>query len=197
MPDIDINEGLLQWGKADVYKNYLSKFVESYSTSGLTLADLFKNQDEVTASAFTHKLKGAAANLALKKVAGVAGQLEAALRRGVFPAEILEALEQAIEKASVAIAAWQPGGENLGSKTPSPQSLDHPDQVLAMLEQLLLALDQDNPAIAEPLLSQLQNRLPNAELADIQAKLAMFDFRGAESSTLAVIKKMNLNDSQK
>lgn len=195
LPDIDIDEGLSQWGKTEVYKTYLDKFVESYSISGLTLANLFNKQDLVAASAFTHKLKGAAANLALKKVACLAGELEAALRRGIFSIEILESLKRAIEQASVAIEAWQVDGENFGANQSAPGGSAHPEQLPAMLEQLLLALDQDNPAVAEPVLTQLQGILPNAELTDIKSKLTRFDFRGAESATLAIIKKIKLNAS--
>ncbi|MCQ8130103.1 PAS domain S-box protein [Methylomonas rivi] len=181
LPDIAIDEALKQWGEAEIYGNYLRHFVENYASCGTRIAELLAGHDELAAATLSHKLKGAAATLGLKKAAHSAQMLEAALKRGVFNEELLESLQTALDQACQAVETWL----NSSEKPPVPSAdllgAASPEQLIDLLKQLLEALDEDNPAVAKPVLSKLQHKIPEALFAELQAKLTVYDFRGAEA----------------
>ncbi len=73
----------------------------------------------------------------------------------------------------------------------------HSVELIVLLEQLLTALDQDNPAVVEPLLLKLEGQSPKQALAEIQAKLSTFDFRGSETLALDLLNKIKTSTDSK
>ena len=63
-----------------------------------------------------------------------------------------------------------------------------PDEtaVPPLLDELLLALDRDDPDEAEPILDRLSGKLPADQLAALRERLDVFDFRGAEAVVAAL-----------
>jgi PAS domain S-box-containing protein len=196
-PAIALDEARQQWGNDQVYRHYLRQFVEHYADCGTHLAQLIAEGDLPEAVALVHKLKGAAGSLGLKGAAVAAQTLETALRQENFRAPMIESLQSGIDQTAAAIADWT--AETAASLANAAEPLEpaNSEALVELLQQLLQALDQDNPAVAKPVLAKLQNRLPEAQLADIQAKLMMFDFRAAEVLTLAVLDRIQANPNPK
>ncbi len=194
LPDIAFDEFTWRWGNDDVYRRYLRQFAETYANCGTSIAKLIAEYDQPGAAALAHKLKGAAGTLGLKIVAAQAEMVETSLRQGSFSTAVIESLQSAIDKASVAIADWQPerqAPEPDDTGLPCPDT--SPEALIELLQQLLQAMDQDNPAFAKPALAKLQHKIPETLFAQIQAQLTLYDFRAAEALTLAALNNIQAN----
>jgi CheY-like chemotaxis protein/HPt (histidine-containing phosphotransfer) domain-containing protein len=186
--DADFSKMAIEWGNIDVYRRYLGQFVENYATCGDSIAKLIAEDNDSGAAALTHKLKGAAGSLGLKNVAAQALMVEGIIRQGNFSGTEIEPLQSSIDQAWAAIADWLPGKATAQTKDGKlSSSTASNEELIELLQQLLHALDQDNPTIAKPVLSKLQDIIPQKLYANIQAQLALYDFRAAEALTLATL----------
>lgn len=176
-PGIDMEYGLRQWGSRDVYQTFLEKFAEVYVRAGDEIATFVQNGDSPAALALVHKLRGAAGNLALKKVAEQARLLEGSVSAGKPSADDAEALQELINKACHSITQLPAKSY----KGPEQALTNNPDQqALSLLWQLLEALNQDSPHSVEPLLGALRTKIAEADWVKLNECVSNFDFRGAE-----------------
>src|SRR5450830_1345638 len=76
---IDIAVGLEAWGSVDLYRKFLSKFVEQYKCTGSDILAHIQVDDPTQAKTLAHKLRGSAGTLALTDVYRLATELEALL----------------------------------------------------------------------------------------------------------------------
>ncbi|AXE30817.1 hypothetical protein DK842_13515 [Chromobacterium phragmitis] len=184
LPGLALSRGLLIWRDADVYRQYLRKFARDYGDC----VDALAQAESEAAQALTHKLKGAAGNLALEEVSARAARLEASLAAGRDPALELAALRVALCQALESIARYAP--------VPSPAAADAPAAASAslalLLHQAMQAFNLDNPAEVEPVLSQLGQLLPSDQLAPLRDAVENFDFRGGEAATQALAEALGL-----
>ncbi len=68
----------------------------------------------------------------------------------------------------------------------------YPDEIEALLVQLLNALDQNNPGQADPLLLTLEKRLGTEPVASVKAQLRDFNFPEAKMLTLVLRQQVKL-----
>lgn len=196
LPGLDFKKGIEQWADAAVYQIYLNKFVESYQTCGQTFLQMMVKPDAVAAQTLAHKLKGIAGNLALPMVAEHAQNLETAFKKGCADHTAIQALQGAVDQACQAIRLCSSPDKQAGTATASRPVAEMPESIQFLLEQLLSALNADNPDNAEPYVHKLQHRLPDDVLATLQKQLSLFDFRGAEATTLAELNNLKSSDRQ-
>ncbi|MBF0140255.1 MAG: PAS domain S-box protein [Magnetococcales bacterium] len=105
LPGLDVTNGLILWRQAEIYRKFLRMFVDEYIDSARTMTrTIVENPKD--AAALAHKLKGAAANLALPDVVRFAAEIEGRLNGGVGVNEVLPQLQQALDTALVSIARY-------------------------------------------------------------------------------------------
>jgi signal transduction histidine kinase/DNA-binding response OmpR family regulator len=194
LPGVDLGKGLSHWGEEKIYAKFLNKFANSYKNAGHEIAELLRLDDRVGAAALTHKLKGVAGNLALKDAEECLSRLEALVQAGTAAIESVEPLQKAIDEVCASIAIWTNAHAGAGDQLPPlTASADIPGEPRLILEQLLCALDQDDPDGAEPYISQLQGRIPAADFNLIREQLDEFAFRGAEETIRILIQRLNFD----
>jgi hypothetical protein len=94
----------------------------------------------------------------------------------------------------VAIADWSHDSKEHQADGANPIGQNtNPDELAKLLNDLFAALDQDNPTVAKPALSKLQNKIPKSLYRDIQSQLEQYNFRAAETLTLAAITNIQGN----
>jgi len=172
---IDAERGLRNWGDGAVFKKYLCRFVEKHSQDGHGIAQLLTQGRREDAAAILHKLKGAAGSMALTAVWRQAETLERTLHEADDGETQVRDLQEALEAARSAIATYC-----LDKQTPM-EAAPYETSTTGLFDELLRALDRDNPDAAEPILNGLLGRVPADRLAAMRERLEAFDFRGTEA----------------
>jgi HPt (histidine-containing phosphotransfer) domain-containing protein len=178
--------GLANWRSQPAYSRYLEVFTQSYHD----VIAQFARLDAAEARALAHKLKGAAAALALPDVSTEAAELERALGHhdSADTGPLAAALQVAFDSIARYTAQYGAGPAATGAD-PTPEApaaaapLDAAAQARlgALISAALTALDSDDPDVIEPALQQLGAQLTAAQLAPLQAAVDGFDFRAAEA----------------
>ncbi len=171
--------GLRQWKKHDVYQTFLEKFAKVYSKAGDEIAAFVEQGDLAGASALSHKLRGAAGNLALKKVAEQVRRLDDNLTTGDYYPSDAAVLQDLLNEVCHSIAQL-PVKHRKTCRDDSSQALD--EDVLSLLRQLLEALNEDNPHSAEPILEELRSKIAEQDWIKINECVSNFNFRDAEQT---------------
>ena len=193
LPGMDISLGIKLWQDVPLYQAYLSQFVAQYQSIGDELIGLLRQGQLDAVAALVHKIKGSAANLALKAVAEESFAVEVALKQDEAILQAVDGLQRAMDQAANNLAIWLPLESTSTAK--QRQTLeDHVSReaVAPLLEQLLLALDEDNPSHSQPLLSELETLLGETTMAPIKSLIMAFDFRQAEALTRQLRIQLNL-----
>jgi PAS domain S-box-containing protein len=182
---LDLRQGLKIWGTHDKYQRYLRKFAAAYCDAAMQIRRNAAAGDTSGAVALSHKLAGAAANVALPSVAGLARRLESALLEPVAGELLLQELEVAMGAALDAVAHCAPplaadqasgGGASLA-----------PDAALApLIARMSAALEEGMPEPALAALAGMAQHVPPALLAPIAACIDDFDWPGAARCTAAL-----------
>lgn len=175
---IDINKGLSVWKDMAVYRKFLFKFASDYADCSSRLRLACAADDLAAVRSLAHKLKGVAGNLALLEVAQHATEIESIEHTDGSDAA-LQQLQASLDIvfASIQLLAIE-SVETTEPAVITPVAVEH---TLALLAELLRALDTDNPDHANQLLHDLTSALPADTLAAIRARVDDFDFRGAET----------------
>ncbi len=173
---IDWVRGIALWGSDTVLLAAIQRFVLEYRDAGAQIAALIQRGEPVSAIELVHRLRGAAANLALLPLSRLAGQLEHALK-GAVPAateELLAGLSQALRV--------------LPSELPELTStrLDKPAANAVELHQLKALIEQARAALqhgelAEQALQQLLDTLPAKSAKALETAINNFDFESADA----------------
>jgi len=195
LPGIDLKRGLTIWGgKVEPYKMYLGKFIRTYPNAVQSIQRNVDSDDIDAAGALAHKLKGAAANLAVADVARIAGEVEENLKAG-HREEVDGALDELLDQLGQSLAIAQRSIDRYMSTTAQivTSAPDTPVQdalnseqleiVSSLIQRMLAALDTDDPGLAKPMLEQLASRIGADQLSDVIASVEDFDCRGAEIAT--------------
>lgn len=192
LPGIDLKAGLALWGDADIYRNYLSRFVEQYSQASDDMAQFDHKGDLKAVAALAHKLKGSSSSLALHTVSRRSHEIEIALENRQSIAITANALQQAIDEVSGSLSVWMA----MPSKPAEPVNRNRYDKangeaVKSALNKLLAVLDEDNPVYAKPMIGELEKLLGAEALAAINDCILSFDFRKAEDLTRNLIDNLD------
>jgi CheY-like chemotaxis protein len=187
---IALDDAARIWRDLAVYRRFLAKFARDNTGSMEQLRLLLEQGNAKLAGALLHKLKGSAGNLALPELTHVAGRLERQLMEGGDVLATLGPLQDAFTRACAAIAAYTAEAGN-GEPAAAPQPPADNARTKALLDELLAALDRDNPDLVTPVLQQLGGLLPAARLAPIGASVEDFDFRRAEQMARELAAELN------
>ena len=176
MPEtaVDWVRGAQLWGSDTALLAAIHRFLEEHSNAATRIRALLQLGQQTAATELTHRVRGAAANLALLPLSRLAGQLEHALK-GAVPAstdELLAALEQAL--ASLPAELPELSGVTLDKPKVGAVELLH---VRPLIEQSLAALQHGE--LAEQALQQLLAALPAERSRALDAAINNFDFERA------------------
>ncbi len=175
MPGLSVVRGLDIWRDAAVYQQYLRKFVRDY---GPLLADMA--QLPVPAmQALSHKLRGAAGNLALDQLAAASTELEAVLKIGADASSALLVVQQAFQVAVGSIELYAGTGHD--GPAACAQTADQA-RLEQLLERALVELGRDTPQGVEPVLLELDALLRREQTAALRHAVEDFDFRAGEAA---------------
>jgi PAS domain S-box-containing protein len=180
---LDLRRGLKIWGTRENFQHYLRKFAAAYSDVAVQIRRHAAIGNTAVAVALSHKLAGAAANVALPAVAGIARRLESALLEPVAGALLLQELDVAMGAALDATADYAPPP---AVDPPSAATLA-PDAALApLIAHMIAALEEGMPESALAALAGMAPHVPPALLAPIAACIDDFDWPGATRHTTAL-----------
>jgi two-component system, sensor histidine kinase and response regulator len=192
LPGLDVTSGLRTWRQAPVYAKFLRKFAQDYRDSARTLALAQRHGHLAEVAALTHKLKGAAGNLALFDVAACARTVDQQLKAGSDVRASLDALGEALGVALASIASYAPEPVVHGGSVMALDA-DQSAQLAGLLQDVLRALDADNLDAAEQVLEALAQLLPSEQLQRLRATLSDFDFRGAELAARHLCESLDIS----
>jgi len=191
LPGIDLAEGKKLWRDEAMYFSYLDKFKQDYEYAGDQIAEALDTDDNDAASALAHKLKGIAGNLALPDVYLHAQKLDASLAAKEAVELSLYLLQQAIAEVCLSIASLTSKVSRVSHPNSSLNyTVEDRDALISLLGRLLEALDKDNPSFAEPLLNEIQSKLPLDEFSVIQKQITDFNFRRAEVAIHSLLARL-------
>ena len=180
---LDQRRGLQLWQTEEKYQRYLRKFAAAYGGVMQDLRRDFANGDTDAVAAASHKLAGAAANVALPEVARLARRLESALDDAGIGAALLKELNIAMGAALSMVAEYAP--PVVEAAVPAgklaPYAIVGP-----LLERMKAALAEGMPEPALVALAQLKPHVTAALLAPIAACIDDYDWEGAAQRTGAI-----------
>ncbi|MCQ8105105.1 PAS domain S-box protein [Methylomonas sp. SURF-2] len=191
LPVIDMPAVRSQWGQLDVYRTYLEKFVAAYAQHGTSIAAACGEGNLKAAAALAHKLYGVAGTLRLPQIAELAGKLETRLKGGEAAFRLATELQAAIDRVCATVDAWTESDKPTATVKPSLDPRE--DDVIALFEGMLKALDRNDPDDSEVWLGRLRQHPTPIQLAELDALLADFDFRGAEAAVRSLLQSLNLS----
>lgn len=192
LPGIDMNAGLTLWGDVEIYRRYLSRFVEQYGQAGAEIKQFERAGDLGSVAVLAHKLKGSSSSLALHAVSLRCQEIETALQNRQSIVSVADALQQGIDEASDSLSIWMAmSSEPAETVHLNRYGKANGEEVKSVLNKLLALLDEDNPAYAKPVLGELENLLGVEALAAINDCILSFDFRKAEDLTRQIIDNLD------
>jgi signal transduction histidine kinase/CheY-like chemotaxis protein len=101
-PGLDVAQALAMWGDEALYRQCLRDFVQEHGDTARAMAEA----DAQAAAALAHKLKGAAAQLALADVRARAEEAELVFKTGLSAQATLAALQAALDTAAASIRQY-------------------------------------------------------------------------------------------
>ncbi len=184
-PGIRVDKGLALWQDPQVYRHYLRKFASDYHDCTQRMADLPRPE----AAALAHKLKGAAGNLALDKVAALASEADLCLQTSADAEAALAALQAALQRALDSIQRY--AAEAPMTSTAPPSALDSA-ALGSVLTRTVAAFDSDDIDAVAPILAELADLLSAEQLAPLRHAADEFDFRSGEVATRALATELGI-----
>ncbi|MBN9697254.1 MAG: PAS domain S-box protein [Zoogloea sp.] len=167
---IDWTTGRQLWGDESAHRAAIHRFLADFGQIVPELRQGLDNPAELAAR--LHRLRGAAGNLALSRVASISGALERDLSANSRQ-ETLAMLDRlADELIDVTEALGLPAAA--GTVTPSLPAREDSALLLPLLQEMDTALSHGE--LAESALVSLRSMLPQSSLAPLEQALDTFDF---------------------
>jgi len=184
---IDWTRGRTLWGSEQAHRDAIHRFLADFGQSVPELRLLLDTPDELAAR--LHRMRGAAGNLALSRVASLGATLERELPAGNRQASLALLDRLADELIDVSETLGLPTAS--GSGTPADAA--HPDnpQLQPLLQELDAALAHGE--LAESALVTLRSMLPQSSLGPLEDALDAFDFDTARQ-VLADLQRRHRKD---
>ena len=175
---IDWERGTRLWGQRALLRDAIARLLGEHEATPAALQTLVAQRDLDGARALAHRLRGAAANLALVPLQTLAQRIEEAARAldrtalvplvAALPAA-MQAVQQALASEADAAAAPAPG---VGQHTPLAPA--QRAQALVAAQALAQALARSE--LAQPPLDALAQLLPGDAMERLQEAIDTFDF---------------------
>ncbi|GAB3124277.1 PAS domain S-box protein [Novispirillum itersonii] len=175
---IDWAQGKRLWGSEDRHRTAIRRFLDEYGHTVPHLRTLSADPAGlVDLAAQIHRLRGAAANLALSRVSGLSAAIESSVKDGDtagLPARLDQLADELLHvEETLGQYAPAPVAETGGAV---PAEVDAA-QVLSQLDRLDQALARSE--LDESLLAELSAALPKAALTPLDDAINSFDFDAA------------------
>ena len=193
---LDIEQGLLRWsGQQEAYQRALRRYARDHQGAAQELKAAMAAGQHAACATLAHRLRGAAANLGMERLADALWHLERALQAPDARAELPALLELAIQRLSEALAAvWaqDAAGQHAEAATPSAAKGLLPldlERVRALGEAMRQSLEhgsfeqQEMAALAEA----LRGRIAAERLQALQRALDDFDFNASSGALQALL----------
>lgn len=172
--DVDWPRGIQLWGSQMAMAAAIRRFLGEHAGSCMDIERLLQDGAQTAAIELVHRLRGAAANLALLRISRLAGQLEHALKGKVAlsAAQLLGALSSALGQAASELPA-EPGEDARVAVSGHDWG-----ELQEQVAQLRAALQHGE--LAEQALQRLLGALPLPRGKALQDAFDDFDFERAE-----------------
>jgi PAS domain S-box-containing protein len=187
---LDVEKGLAYWRDETPYKRYLLQFSRRYGGAADALQASLERHDTMQACSDIHRMRGAAASLALPGLVAISAQIEEQLRQGSGVADLLPSLRLTLKETLEDVAQYVSHGGNAGDMAPAGPDVDP----VASLQDLLRNLDGDDPQAIEASLACLSVRLPPLERERLTLLVEEFDYRAAEQHARVLLEAWQRGD---
>lgn len=172
---IDWSRGQNLWGSEQRHREAIKQFLTSFHDVVPRLRILLTQTDSF--ASLIHKLKGAAANLALSRVTNLCSAIEAELSAQTSD-QIKSALDQLADEVMNVTDALGESTSSSSGQAVSPQVIEV-SQLLPLLQKLDDALAHGE--LAENVLSEVAKLLPKHEFDALDQIVNSFDFEAART----------------
>lgn len=187
MPLLDADKGLAYWREDGPYKRNLALFARRYERAVEGVQASLARHDTPQARADLHRIRGAAASLALSRLVAACAEVEECLALEFDTADALRRMASVLEETLASVHHYSQTDE--GDQRPA-SAPPHADPVNA-LEELLAALDSASPGAIEHALHRLPAGLPDHVRQRIVLCIEEFDYRTAEHEARALLESLN------
>ena len=190
---VNCEYGLDLWGDPILFVEVLQEFMQERIDDAHKLTELLSeatpNIEE--ARLLTHALKGVAGNLAINSVADIVIELDDLLKQGNSKKVLAEVykLDDALKALEKAIAELKlPVIDDISGE----ETMDH-DVVREILGKIMVGLDELNPDVVEPHMTELKRFVSTEELKAIQYGIDNFDFDSAKDAIEKLTMQLGLS----
>jgi PAS domain S-box-containing protein len=180
---LDMARGLRNWGSERAYHTQLWRFLELHGADARAMLQALDERAYARCKAAAHKLAGAAEVMGLRRLGELARALEHSADGTPDQRSFVLSLQQESDHCREVINQHVPRP----SQQPSVSAVEpaNDNQRRERTQQLLAALDSDDPGAIEPLLPWLPSLLPEPEAKQFETRVNAYDFRGAEAILVA------------
>ncbi|MFY3382589.1 PAS domain S-box protein [Paracidovorax sp. MALMAid1276] len=188
-PAIDWERGVRLWTQARYLREAIARFLQDADTTLDALRAAVAAGDTEALAAAAHRLRGAAANLALATVQRLAERLEAAAAHPAHAAArpvLVDELAAALHQVQLALGSLDAPDAvpATAASAPAPMSAGARAQVLAALDAMARALATGE--LPDGPLGVLEQHLPATSLNGLREALDRFDFDDAQGAVRAL-----------
>ena len=176
---LNTDQGLRLFDDAAAYHRYLRLFAKDYQAA-LSLLRL-PNTAPGTIAELAHKLRGAAANLGLERLANAGEEVENRIRRNQPVADAIAKLADVLAQSLQQIDAYLPDSASPNAQ-PAPDPSAENAELEPLIRQALAGLEAFDPAAVEPPLAELRRFLSATQLEPAASALDRFSFDEAETA---------------
>ena len=190
---MDVNKAMKTWRVPEILAKALISFSLERTGDAVKMIRILAAHPDNLAEvcSISHALKGVASNLSLNVVADLATRIDGFLNeesRGRAEA-LLGELDGALQRVSISVAQIKLPDADLSRVTKSFNK----EKVQSLLTELVMALNQLNPDIVEPVLASLAEYVEESELASIKDGVDIFDFDTSLDKTHELAHKLGLD----
>lgn len=187
MPLLDVDKGLAYWRENGPYKRNLALFARRYERAVEGVQASLARHDTPQARADLHRMRGAAASLALSRLVAACADVEECLALELDAADALRRMASVLEGTLASLHHYSQADEGDQRPATAPPYADP----INALEELLAALDSASPEAIEHALHRLPAGLPDDVRRRIVLCIEEFDYRTAEHEARALLESLN------
>lgn len=184
---VDIKKGLRTWKNPRLYAKSLKKFTEDYCQISGKIKACLENKKYDDAYALIHALKGVSGNLSVEKVSALSTALTLLIK-----AKKYTSMEGPLGQLQKEFDSLKTQMDTIDlKKEEAPKRAFDSSQVTTLLQNMLNGLEEDDPAIVEPLIDELETFLPESQLGPLRNTIEDFNFDEAKTITRSMMENMS------
>ncbi|XQA79664.1 CHASE domain-containing protein [Xanthomonas sacchari] len=178
---LDIGQAQQLWGDPALYRHYLLKLLLEHPDPAASVQTLLEQDRLAEAISYVHKLRGSAGSLALPELNFASARLEEHL--DTAPAQAAAAIDRLAQAMAATVAEVRRFAQALPVAAPEAAAGSDADPATLPQhwQQVLHALDSDDPDLIEQTVRRLAPTLPADRAAELLRLVDNFSFREAET----------------